>query len=399
MVNVTYEHIVAIIIVGAIFVSAVVILPTLSFANFEAVDQQQLRNTALTVFNTMLLDTGLGVNGTHLTPDWGSIEPFDMDKVVRFGLANSEASSTFYVLDPFKVKRLVKGNPLGEISYTKVKELLGLQNYGFKFRIIPPFNVTNLDGTKIDYEHSPVTLVGSNLKYAIKVSYLDGRPIPNAEVEATIFFTTRQDFYIMPKDKAYTDSLGCCTKDIPISVQHNEEINSIIAYFRVTVANVATVVVAYKSEPTIIADINVVGDTITLTRTKDTPPSDAVWIVNGTYFSSSEDLGLVYLFNASAKNDKNYHLNTGAKIMWSRSYRGLSKNDPICFVFNFWAVDNNGVGRTYIVIAGPYENLMGCTVFEYGGNPKNAAATAKIQRSVIIFGMIYTAELWLWKES
>ncbi|MBS7621407.1 hypothetical protein KEJ32_04775, partial [Candidatus Bathyarchaeota archaeon] len=166
MVNAVYDHIVAILIICAMFTAAVIVLPQISIANIKAVDQQQLRNTALNVFNTMLLDTGLGFNGTELTTDWGSIEEWSEDKVVKFGLASSRDSS-FYVLDPNKVQRLVKDNPLGYLSYNRVKEILELQDYGFYFKISPPFNVTNLDGTKIDATHPPITLTGSTLRYAI----------------------------------------------------------------------------------------------------------------------------------------------------------------------------------------------------------------------------------------
>jgi len=388
MVNAVYDHIIATIVIGAVFVGAVVVLPAMSFINIQAVDQQQLRNTALNVFNAMLLDTGEPVN-------WGSIDPFYTNDppVKKFGLASAR-DSTFYVLDPGKVQRLVKGNPLGEITDTKVKELLRLQGYGFNLKIIPPFNVTNANGTKIDYTHSPITLIGSTLRYAIKVSYLDGRPIPDATVDATIFYTTKDDFFIPPSSKAFTDALGLCIKNITMPTDQ-KDIRSLIMVFRVTVADVATVVVTYKSGSVTIADINVVDDTIILTRTKDTP-NDNVWIVNATYISSDGEL--IYLFNASRKNDQQYQLNTGAKRMWNGTYVGLSYDDPVCFVLNFWAVDPSGKGRSEIVIAGPSQNLMGYTVFEYGGSLKSAAAV-RIQRSVIILGMTYIAELTLWKES
>ena len=105
MVNAVYDHVVAILVVGVIFVGAVVVLPAMSFANLQAVDQQQLRNTALNVFNAMLLDTGEPTN-------WGSMDPFYMNdpRIKRFGLASTQGT-TFYVLDPNKVQRLI-GNSL-----------------------------------------------------------------------------------------------------------------------------------------------------------------------------------------------------------------------------------------------------------------------------------------------
>ena len=66
MVDAAYDHIVAILAIGALFVGTVVILPNANFANLMVLDQQQMRNTALTLFNTMLLDAGEPSN-------WGSI--------------------------------------------------------------------------------------------------------------------------------------------------------------------------------------------------------------------------------------------------------------------------------------------------------------------------------------
>jgi hypothetical protein len=190
MVNIVYDHIVAILVVGVIFVSSVILVPHVNLRNLLAVDQQQLRNLALNVFNTLLLDTGYPAN-------WGSQVNetfyFHSSVVERFGLASAEGS-TFYMLDPDKVKRLDTANPLGFLSYEEMRALLELQNYGFHFRIIPPFNVTNVDGTKIDENHSPINgeaLDEGVLEYAIKVSYLDGRPLHNATISATAIFTWR----------------------------------------------------------------------------------------------------------------------------------------------------------------------------------------------------------------
>ena len=392
MVNAVYDHLIAILVVGAMFVGTVVVLPSMSFVNLQAVDQQQLRNTALNVFNAMLLDPGDPA-------DWGSIDPnWSSGAVKRFGLAPGQ-NSTFYVLDPDKVQRLVKGNPLGELSYAEAKDLLGLQGYGFSFRIIPPFNVTNVNGTKIDTEHSPLEFVGpptyNTLRCAIKVSYLDGRPIPNATVQGTLFYTSKDDFFITPSNKDLTDALGICRKDTALCIGQGD-IKSLITVLSVTVSDVATIVVIYKSGSVNIVDINLVRDTMILTRTLETP-RDNVWINNATFIRGGKEL--VYLFNSSRKNDKDYQLNTGAKRMWERSFYGLSKYDPVVFVLNFWAVDKGGRGRSEIVIAGPCQNLMGYSVFEYGDPPRSSHSVVKIQRSVVISSMTYTAELWLWKES
>ena len=70
IVSIAADHLVAIVIVGIIFVGTVVVLPATSFSNLKVVDQQQLRNTAYNVFDAMLLDVG--------SPSkWGSSFPFD----------------------------------------------------------------------------------------------------------------------------------------------------------------------------------------------------------------------------------------------------------------------------------------------------------------------------------
>lgn len=385
MVNAVYDHIIAILVVGAMFVGAVVILPTMSFANLQAVDQQQLRNTALNVFNAMLLDTGEPTN-------WGSMDPFYINdpRVKRFGLA-SAPDSTFYVLDPDKVQRLVEGNPLNYCDYNRVHELLGLQNYGFSLRIIPPFNVTNVDGTPISTK-SPITINDEELSYAVKVSYLDGIPIPNALVWATIVYTNESDFAITAHPSVSTDALGVCRDTATLSFEPRH----VVIVLRVTVADVVTLIVAFgTTPPDDIAKINFAGDTITLTM-PDATPRGARWIDNIIPISNQEDLQFLYNGTRS-KYDK---LNYGSLKVWSKNFNGLKNRNPVVFIFNFWTVTGDGEGRQVVIIAGPYQNLLGYTVFEYGGgSPKSSGGSVKIQRSVIISGMTYIAELLLWKES
>lgn len=382
MVNAVYDHIIAILVVGAMFFGAVVILPTMSFANLQAVDQQQLRNTALNVFNAMLLDTGEPTN-------WGSMDPFYINdpRVKRFGLA-SAPDSTFYVLDPDKVQRLVEGNPLNYCRYERVRELLGLQNYGFSLRIIPPFNVT--------FEKFEIDDAGL-FHYQVRVSYNDGLPIPNAKVQGTVYYTSKEDFFIAFLGSKSTNYIGTCSDGISLEIDYDKLV-SIVIVLRVTVADVATLIVTHQSgEHYKITDINIVGNTLILTRTKDTP-NDNVWIMNGTFTGS--DGKLIYLFNSTKKNDPDYMLNTGNYKMWSRLFQGLHRRNPHVFVFNYWAVNpGTGRGRSEIVIAGPYQNSLGHYNFQYGSSLKSGSASVKIQRSVIISGMTYVAELLLWKES
>ncbi|MEM3565551.1 MAG: hypothetical protein QXK18_01580 [Candidatus Bathyarchaeia archaeon] len=383
MVNAVYDHIIAILVICVMFVGAVVILPTLSAANIKAVDQQQLRNIALNVFNTILLDAGEPVN-------WGSFPDFMMNdpRIKRFGLASAE-DTTFYVLDPDKVQRLIVGNPLNYCDYNKVRELLGLQGYGFRLRIIPPFNVTNVDGTPIP-KKSPIVVQSNQLSYSVKVSHLDGTPIPNALVYATIVYTSGSNFGITSRSPIYTNALGICNDTAMLNFAPSH----VVVVLRVTVAEVATLIVTFGSTPpNDIAKINFVGDEIILTM-PDATPRGARWVDNIIPITNDEDIE--FLYNGTRGNDDK--LNYGALKVWSKSFNGLKNRNPVVFIFNFWAVIA-GEGRQEVLIAGPYQNLLGYTVFEYGGAPQDSTAAVKIQRSVIISGMTYTAELWLWKES
>ncbi len=59
-----------------------------------------------------------------------------------------------------------------------------------------------------------------------------------------------------------------------------------------------------------------------------------------------------------------------------------------------------GQGRRQVLIMMAYPDILGTSIFDYGGSPRRSGiASVKVQRSVIISSMTYTAELWLWKES
>jgi hypothetical protein len=386
--NAVYDHIIAILVVGMIFVGAVVVLPTISFANLQAVDQQQLRNTALNVFNAMLLDTGEPAN-------WGSVEDFKMNdpRVQRFGLASAQ-DSKFYVLDPDKVQRLVVGNPLNYCDYNRVRELLGLQNYGLHLRIIPPFNVTFLS----------TSVTGDSLNYKVKVAYLDGTPIPNAQTYATVVCTKgKDDFNITQSGPVGTNPMGMCEGTVKLGIT---EPDYYMVTLRVTVADVATLV-ATSGEPfnNTIAVMNVVYDTLLLTSTKDPPdynepPNENVWILNIVAIGSQGSLWHLFTGTKQGQGNK-FNTGQGTFELWDEIFPGLHDFDPVVFIFNFWAVDNDtGQGRQQVLIVMAYPDILGTNIFDYGGSLKNVrGAAVKVQRSVIISSMTYTAELWLWKES
>jgi len=383
MVNAVYDHIIAILVVGSMFVGAVVVAPTLTLVNIKAVDQQQLRNLALNVFNAILLDTGEPTN-------WGSLDPFYLNdpRVQRFGLAIAQ-DSTFYVLDPDKVQRLVTDNPLNYCDYNRVRELLGLQGYGFSLRIVPPFNVTNVDGTPIP-DRSPITINGAEVSYEVKVSYLDGTPIPKANVTATIVYTDGSNLKITTRHQILTNALGICQDTATLDFEPTQA----IIVLRVTVAGVATLIVTFGTTPANdIAEINFVGDSIILTM-PDATPRGARWVDNIIPILGGQDLEFIY--NGTRNNSDK--LNYGALRVWSKTFNGLKSRNPVIFIFNFWTVIK-GEGRQEVLIAGPYHNLLGYTVFSYGESAASSGESVKIQRNVVISGMTYTAELWLWKES
>jgi len=390
MVNAVYDHIFAIIIVGMIFVGAVVALPAMSLINIEAVDQQQLRNIALNVFNALLLDTGEPAN-------WGSFLDFQMNdpRIKRFGLASAE-DSALYVLDPDKVQRLVVGNPLNYCDYNKVRELLKLQDYGFRLRIIPPFNVSFLSQS-----------VDNNiLNYRARVSYLDGRPIPNAKCNATVVYTKDQKyFYINQSGPVETDAMGICEDNIQLKVQ--PDYYTIV--LRVTVADVATlVVISGQTIKNTIARINIVYDTIILSSWKDPPNYNAepgespedVWIFDIVAFGSDGSMRKLFEDHTRGTGNK-FNSGRGPFIRWYQDFPGLHDFEPVVLIFNFWAEPENSTkpGRQQVLISMAYPDILGTSIFNYGGIPESSESSVTIQRSVIISGMTYIAELTLWKES
>jgi hypothetical protein len=386
MVNAVYDHLVAILIVGVIFIGAVVILPSMSFQNLKVVDQQQLRNTALNLFNAMFLDPGEPTN-------WGSMRPFYLNdpRIERFGLG-SVRDSTFYVLDPDKVQRLVVNNPLNYCQYDRTRELLQLQDYGFTLKIIPPFNIT-FTGTSV---------VGNTLTYQANVTYLDGSPIPNALAYSTAVVSKDNDYFNITKSGPFgSNAMGIVEGSVELDVT-DPDYHVVILH--VTVADVATLVVTSKKETNnTIARINLVYDDLILTSWKDppnynVPPSENVWIMDILAFDS--DGMMWHLLDEGKVSENKFNTGSGEFERWSRPFIGIHDFEPVIMVFNFWAVDDEGNGRQQVMITVAYPDLLGTNIFEYGGYPRRSdLATATVHRNVIISGMTYTSELTVWKES
>ncbi|MEJ2271505.1 MAG: hypothetical protein P8X91_03260 [Candidatus Bathyarchaeota archaeon] len=387
----TFDHIIAVLIVGLIFIGAVIILPRMSYLNIQSVDQQQLRNTALNVFNAILLDTGEPAN-------WSLEDPWDSTTVKRFGLADY-GDSTYYVLDPDKVQRLVEGNPLGELKIDEVKRLLHLEDYGFRLRIIPPFNITKTDGTKLNQTNSPIdmdALANGVLKYDLKVTYLDGRPIPNAVSSATIINTNASSFSIKTAGPVKTNALGILENTVDLGGMNT----NVMVILRISVSDVATLIVTFGNQKPIdhIADVNMVGDTVILTRPDvDGYSEEERRILAGYAYSS--DGSIISFFNGS-KSDLENKFNYGSDRVWERPFSGLSSYDPVILIFNIWARPYaTGTGKQEVIVAGLYQKLLGQNVFQYGDSPQSGEGAVRLQRSVIVSGMTYTAEFVFWKET
>ncbi len=380
------DYMMGLVIMGMIFVSAVLVVPNMSYVNLLYVDQQQLRNIAQETLNTMLLDAGY-------PSDWGSSVSFEQDGVERFGLAYSDSSS-FYVLDPDKVQRLIEDNPLGSMEYDKMRELLGLEGYGFSLRLLPPFDVAWTKNSDSDEE----------LDFTLKVLRHDGRPIPGAVAEATMVYSTVKGdeamIYIDYVDGVSTDLLGECEIVKTLDLQTGEELHDVIVVFEVTVADLATMIATYhksgSEEFSQILDINTVDDDVVLTIPPKLHLNDARWVDNLIMFNVDFRRGskATPLHNGTRSNEDKLTWGEGYEV-WQRSFGGLKQSNPIIFIGSIWAVEP-GVGRRSILVMGPAPNLQGNRVLRFGGDP--SGPSVKVDRNVIISGMTYLVDMTFWKE-
>jgi len=374
-----YDHAVALVVVGALFMFGVVVLPNTSYVNLLYVDEQQLRNRALDSLESMLLDVGYPEN-------WGTTTNFSQNDVERFGLALTNSSSQ-YILDPDKVQRLVQNNSLGYIDYGKLRELLGLQGYGFKIMVEPIFNVSVRDLAPSQ---------PNNITYEVKVAYRDMKPIPNALVRALIFYSVKvgeegdeeiyRTHYI--EENLLTNSLGTCTLQQTVE----GEVSCIFVVWDVQVASLSVLTATSKGDaPSDVAQINMIGDYIILTKPKNIP-NGAVKIQDIIVLSGNGDIILNYTGTGTDEDT----LNWGSLDEWSKEFPGLRDGMPAVIILDA-TVPQQGSGREgKLVVASPYFNLEGWSL-NYGRVPPGATAT--LERSVKIAGLDYVFRLVLWKET
>jgi hypothetical protein len=384
----------AVVLVGAVFVAAVGALPNVGYVGFLSVDQQQLRNLALDVLNTMLLDAGYPLN-------WGSIQAFSNSTVQRFGLALDDSSS-FYALDPDKVSRLVAGYPAGHLGYETIRDRLRLQGYGFIFRIIPPFNVT------INNNDPSITLANIISGVEVLVRYHDGSPIPNANVEATILYAkgkNDEDIYLK-KTSSRTDAVGKCVIRDPTLPS---DVSYFVIVFKVTVADLATITSSYtQGLNQDVLSASIVGDNVTLQIPRKAMPGDnnntsgERWVEQIT---SVDENGVWNFYDGSHKDDPINYGQGSDKYIWSRVFSGLNYDTPMFLIFtiNVPLKKEQGEskpGRQLVLFLGPRPNWMGIRVQAYGDSTgvRGATSAVKIQRNVIISGMTYIAEFIIWKQ-
>jgi hypothetical protein len=382
-----YDYMIGIVVVGVIFTSAVFAVPAISYVNLLQVNQQQFRNTALNVFNAMLLGTGS-------PSDWGSTFPFDQNNVEAFGLDLSEESS-LYVLDTDKLQRLDKESP-GFIEYPYVRELLRLEEYGFSLSIFRPYTV--------DWDLQ-INKDSSSVWFAVNVTRSeDRRPIPNAQVSVTILCTARNPdkvdeplVNVTRPNTLFTDALGRCEGTQSIQIPPGYTIETAIATMRITVAGISTIVVAQQEERVQnIMKINTFGDNIVLSfRGELTNTSSARWVLGVMAYNYDETLTEVYP-GGDGNEDK---ITEGyGYVFWNNTFPGLKAMDPALLLFLVDVTLGKGGRQTYIV-AGPFSLWESSEILSFGPDSEQFSNVAiKLRRFVVFSGMTYIAELTLWKE-
>jgi hypothetical protein len=384
MVSATYDHIVAIVIVGAIFVSTVVALPALNYANLQTVDQQQLRNTALNVFDSMLLSAGNPSN-------WGSSgTDFNQNAVDKFGLAYSVPFSK-YVLDVDKVQRIDLSNPTGFVEYNRVHELLNLEDYGFQFSILRPFLV-----------NWSLNIMSNEVHFSVNVTRNEDRtPIPNAEVKVTTTLSVMggSKFDIVKCDPItyFTDARGICegiqTANVTGGITHA------VSIMTITVAGMSTTVVARTNDPfSELIKINTSGDDIILSLPDELIGNNTRSERRIVQIDVYDSEVLFPLFSQGDLNPPDIKFTSGEGYeYWTMTYPGLKYMDPTALLF--WVeLTLKHHGRVLVLLAGSLDFMAEQEILSLGPNPENKNPIVVIRRLVVISDMTYVAQIAFWRD-
>jgi len=388
-----YDYMIGIVVVGVIFTSAVFAIPAISYVNLLQVDQQQLRNTALNVFNAMLLGTGS-------PSDWGSTFPFDQNNVEAFGLALSEEPS-LYILDTDKVQRLDQDSP-GHIEYQRVRDLLNLKSHGFSVSIFRPFTVNAL--LNITGEKTTNPCIG----FAVNVTRNeDGRPIPNAQVSCTTVVTAShskgapsgEPIAVIISPKTYsTDMLGHCEANEFVSIPDGYGVTDALSVLEISVAGMKTMVLARARDEPLqdFVKIYTFGDTITLkVRNEFLEKGGGERRIRDI---SSYNYGeqLMQIFDGSGGNPPDLKITPGVGYeVWNMTFPGLKATNPFLLLFTLRVKNPDRL----VIIVGPFSLFESSKVFSFGPDPEQiGGVVVKLRRYVVFSGMTFIAELTLWKE-
>ena len=389
MVSAAYDHLVAIIVVGVIFIGTVVAMP---FSTLQTVDQQQLRNVALNVFDSMLLDVGSPSNwGSILSVDPKGNKYFDAATTAKFGLAYSDPFSKF-VLDTDKVQRLNED----ELSYEQVRELLGIQGlYGFSLTIYRPFRVT----------HS-LALAQNSVNFSVTVTRTeDGTPIPNANLKITTFVTAAStknitDFIYQPIAPYYntTDITGNC-RDTLYTNFGGYDVKSAVAIMEITVAGMSTTVVAQNDDSkTQYVKLSTYGDTVVLSIRNENLTWDDPGANRKVLDVAAYDSKTLYDIPLPSKE----HINWGSQNV-TLSIPGIRALNPTALLMVLLVNlrntgDPGSGGPTPILVAGPFGLVGSQKVFEFGGDSTSENPIAVMRRLVVISDMTYVVSMNFWRE-
>jgi hypothetical protein len=367
-----------------------VALPALNYSNLQTVDQQQLKNTALNVFDSMLLSPGSPSN-------WGSTDPteWNQNNVELFGLSSTSALSK-YVLDSDKVQRLDPLNP-AVMEYNRVKDLLGLQGYDFRLSIFRPFSVK-----------WTLNLTNSAVMFSVKVARTeDGTPIPNAAVKVTTMITATKlsqtntsDLISKAFDPKYytTDVKGTCQDTIPTNLA-SYSIQYAVAIIEVTVGGLSTTVVAQNDNSiTEFVKINTFGDTVTLSfrdelSNEETSSERRIMEIDAYDFEN-----LYKIFDGTTSNPTDIKVVQGTGYeYWSMQFPSLRTLNPTVLLF-VMQLTLKGAGRVLVLIAGPFSFGGSEEIFGYGPEPGAENVIAVLTRLVVISDMTYVAKIAFWKD-
>ncbi len=363
-------------------------VPAISYVNLLQVNQQQLRNSALNVFNAMLLGTGS-------PSDWGSTFPFYQKNVSAFGLAYSEESS-LYVLDTDKVQRLNIDSP-GYIEYPYVRDLLRLKDYGFSLSVFRPFTVD------WDLDINDVT---NYVSFAVNVTRSeDRRPIPNAQVSCTILCSANNDnnqdepiVVVTPPKTFFTNALGRFEGNEPMQIPPGYILKTAVAILKISVAGISTMVVAQSMLALQnVMKINTFGDTITLSI-RDELQSNKSGVRKFLNIMTYDYDALTEIWEAKGKPPK---VTRGfGYVSYGFTFPGLKAMDPALILFTV-SVTLGGItgGRVPVIVGGPFSLWESSRLFSFGPDSEQISNVAiKLRRYVVFSGMTYIAELTLWKE-